>query len=238
METSGMEETVQPSDELSVGQKVIGVFTSPGQTFESIDKKPSWIVPFIITVVIGLGFVYLTTDIITSDTLTQQEEEMIEQGMDSAQIEQALGMTEKFMKFFLPAFTIVGPLVFWAIIGGVFMFVGNVILGGSSSFKKVYTVTAWSWLIHVLGSLILLPLVLAKETIMISFSPAAMMSDESRMTFMYQFLSKFDLFNIWFVAVLAIGLAVVYKMKTQKMVTAAFVVFLIWALGSAGWSQF
>lgn len=234
METSGMEKT----DELSIGQKIVGIFTSPGQTFVSIDHKPSWIVPFVITVVIGLVFIFLTTDIIISDTLAQQEEKMIEQGVESAQIDQALGMTEKFMGFLLPAFAIVGPLVFWAVIAGVFMFVGNVILGGTSSFKKVYSVTAWSWLIHVLGSLILLPLVLTKETIMISFSPTAMMSDEGRMTFMYQFLSKFDLFNIWFVAVLAIGLAVIYKMKTQKMATAAFVVFLIWALVSAGWSQF
>lgn len=237
METGGMKESGQRADDMNLGQKIVGVFTSPGQTFASLDQKPSWIVPFIIAVVVGLIYVFLTTDIIIKDTLAQQEEQMLEQGMDSAQIDQAMATTEKFMRFSMPAFAVVMPLVLWVVIAGVFMFVGNVVLGGTGSFKKVFSVTAWSWLIQILGSLIMLPLVLAKETILITFSPAAMMSSAAKMTFLYQFMSKLDIFNIWFLAVLSIGLAVIYRMKTQKMATAACTVFLLWALVSAGWSQ-
>ena len=110
------------------------------------------------------------------------------------------------------------------------MFVGNVILGGKTSFKKVLSVTAWSWLIFSLAGLVMLPLVLSQETMQISFSLATFMSEESKNTFLYLFLQKIEVFTIWWIAVYSIGLGVIYKTKTQKMATAVGVVYFIYAV--------
>jgi fatty acid desaturase len=59
------------------------------------------------------------------------------------------------------------------------------------------------------------------------------MSDEARKTFLYQLLSKVDIFWIWWLAVYSIGLAVIYKMKTQKMAMAVAAVYLIYAVAAA-----
>ena len=121
-----------------------------------------------------------------------------------------------------------------AIVSGVFLFVGNFILDGKTSFKKVLSVTAWSWLIFSLAGLVMLPLVLSQETMQISFSLATFMSEESKNTFLYLFLKKVEIFTIWLIAIYSIGLGVIYKAKTQKMAIAVGVVYLIYAVvGSA-----
>ncbi len=117
-----------------------------------------------------------------------------------------------------------------AIVSGVFLFVGNVILGGKTSFKKVLSVTAWSWLIFSLAGLVMLPLVLSQETMQISFSLATFMSDESKNTFLYLFLQKVEIFTIWWIAVYSIGLGIIYKMKTQKITIAVGIVYFIYAV--------
>lgn len=211
-------------------QKIIGVFTSPAKTFASIDAKPTWLVPIMIVAAVSLLFTFVASDVLVNETLTQQEEKMLERGMDGDQIDQTLATTGKVMKYTMPIFAVIMPMIITAIVAGVFLFVGNVVLGGSSSFKKVFSVTVHSWLVFMVGALIMLPIVLAKETMQVSFSLATLMSDESKTSFLYQLLSKVDVFAIWWIAVFSIGMAVIYKMKTQKMAIAVGAVYAIYTV--------
>jgi len=217
-------------EELSIVQKIVGIFTAPAKAFASIDLSPSWIIPLTLILAVNLVFVYFANDIILEETLVQQEEAMVERGMDAEQIDAALTQVESWTPISVWVLSIIGPPIILAIVSGVFLFVGNVILGGKTSFKKVLSVTAWSWLIFSLAGLVMLPLVLSQETMQISFSLATFMSEESKNTFLYLFLQKIEVFTIWWIAVYSIGLGVIYKTKTQKMATAVGVVYFIYAV--------
>ncbi len=56
--------------ELNVIQRIFGVFFSPRRTFEDIDRKPDWLVPMVIVLVIAVLF----TIIIMPIALPQQME--------------------------------------------------------------------------------------------------------------------------------------------------------------------
>lgn len=224
------EEPREETQKFSGLQKIIGVFTSPGKTFASMAQDPSWLLPIIIFAAVNLIFLFTAQDIIIQETLTQQEEKMLEQGMDSEQIGQALATTEKFIKYASPIMAVVVPLIILLIVSAVFLFVGNVVMGGSVTFKQLFSVTAHSWLIFSLGALIVLPIVLAKDTMQVSFSLSTLMSEESEGTFIYQLLSKLDIFAIGWIAVQSIGLAAIYKMKTQEMATAIISLYAIYAI--------
>ncbi len=217
-------------EELSIVQKIVGIFTAPAKAFASIDLSPGWIIPLTLILAVNLVFVYFANDIILEETLVQQEEAMMERGMDAEQIDAALTQVESWTPISVWVLSIIGPPIILAIVSGVFLFVGNVILGGKTSFKKVLSVTAWSWLIFSLAGLVMLPLVLSQETMQISFSLATFMSEESKNTFLYLFLQKIEVFTIWWIAVYSIGLGVIYKTKTQKMATAVGVVYFIYAV--------
>jgi hypothetical protein len=224
-------------DEPNLLQKVIGVFISPAQTFAKIAANPTWIAPLVIISIVNLVFIYVAGDVILNETLQQQEMKLVERGADQEQIDQTVEATEKFMSGpFMKVWGVVVPMIILAIIAAVMMFVGNVILGGSATFKKVFAVTGWSWLILSLYGLIILPLVLTKETMQVNFSLATFISDESRNTFLYQLLAKMDLFYIWWIAVYSIGLAAIYKMKTQKVAAAVAAVYAVYAVAAAALS--
>lgn len=233
MNSDVLEEKEVVGRELSGFQKVIGVFISPGKTFASIAQKPTWLLPILIFAVVNLVFIYVALDIIIDETLTKQEEKMIERSMESEQIDQALATIEKFIRYGSPVTGVVIPVIIILIVSGVFLFVGNVIMGGTATFKKVFSVTAYAWLIFSLGALVALPIVLAKETVQVSFSLATLMSEESRETFIYKFLSKIDLFAIWWISIQSIGLAAIYKMKTQKMATTVVTLYAIYAIAAS-----
>jgi len=224
------ESTTRTDTQMSAFQKVVAVFTSPGKAFASIDVKPQTIIPIVIICAISIAFVIIAGDVILNETITQQESKMQEQGMTAEQIDQALDMTRSFMKYTTPLFAIIMPIVIIAIVAGIFLFVGNVILGGKSNYKKVFSVTAWSWLILSASSILVLPLVLQKQTMNVSFSLATFMSDEAKTTFLYQLLQKVDIFFIAWIAVYSIGLAVIYKMETRKTAAAVTVVYVLYAV--------
>lgn len=229
MESNSVEET-SVVQEMNVFQKIVGIFTSPAKTFASIDLKPTILVPLLLIIAVNLVFVFTAGDVIKTESLTRQEQAMQERGMDPDQIDDALARTEKFMGITMPAFSVVGPVVVLVVIAGVFLFVGNVILGGKTTFKKVMSVATWSWLVVSLYSLVMLPIVLAKESLQVSFSLATFMSEDARQSFLYNLLAKVDIFYIWWLVVFSIGLAVIYKMRIQKTATAVFITYAIYAL--------
>jgi hypothetical protein len=224
-------------EEMSAAGRVINVFVSPRKTFESIDARPAWLLPFFLILLVNVVFILSSQDIIVEQTISTQETEMLARGAEPDEIEQTTGITRKMMQFtvfFGLGFTTV--LLF--LVPAVFLFVGNVVLGGSSTYKKVLCVTIHAWLIMSLAALVMLPLVLAKESMLVTFSLAAFLPESSASSFLYQLLSKVEVFTIWFLIVESIGLAVIYKMETKRVATAVFVTYLVYALGASGLSAF
>lgn len=233
MESNGLQAERPSAEAMSAFQRMIAVFTSPGKAFASIDLKPTLLAPLLVTIAVNLVFVFLAGDIATHQRLELQRAAMEERGADAEQIDQAMEMGEKMAKIFGPVFSAVWPLLVMVVVSAVFLFVGNVVLGGKTTFKKIMSVTAYSRLIQALYALLILPIVLTKKTMLVTFSLASFMPDEKATTFLYQLLSTVDVFYIWWIAVFSIGLAVIYKMKTQKMATAVISVYAIYAIVAA-----
>jgi len=73
------------AQEMSAVGRIINVFTSPRKAFESVDANPSWLLPFILILLISVVFILTAQDIIVNDTIAQQESAMLERGTDPEQ---------------------------------------------------------------------------------------------------------------------------------------------------------
>ena len=71
-------------------------------------------------------------------------------------------------------------------------------------------------LIALLGNLILSPMILAKQSMMVTFSLGALAASQGPESPLFVLLSKFDLFLIWEIIVLGIGLSILYKVPRNK----------------------
>jgi len=225
-----MSEETTTTGEMSTMQKIIGIYTAPRQTFEAIDQNPTWFVPFIIGVVFFLIFQFLTIDI----QMDYRVEMMSAREMSQEQLDMAESQMQGPLKYI--GF-IVGP-VFWlillVIIAALFYMAGNLMIGGDTSFKKVFAVVAWTALIGVVSFIIMTLLILSKGTmhgvaldLSILLDTPAIGEEKS---VLYRLLSKFDIFVIWEMILYIIGLSVTYKSTVQKAAVPVLGLWAIWII--------
>ena len=218
----------QKAKEMGAFEKIVGIFISPKETFEAIDQKPTWLVPFIIMTVVVLGMTFLTMNIGLQDMVARfQAREMPQE-----QIDTIIARSQGFGRYIQFATIPVFMLLFWAILSGILLFSGNTILGGSSNFKKLFSMVAWSSLIGALASAVHTAIVLSKGTTqgvttsLAVFLPVPLLSDKP--SFLYRLLSKFDIFTIWSLILWVIGISVLYKFSTKKASGLILALWIIW----------
>jgi len=205
--------------------RIIGIFTSPRDTFASIDRKPTWLVPFIILVVGVVVMILLTQDIGIQDRIAQMEA----RGVPQEQMDVVQSRMQGGAKYIGLVAAPIFMLISWTVIAGILLFGGNTMMGGASTFKKMFALVSWSSLIGMIALIIKTVLIVVKGTSSgVTTSLAAFLpipSLGSAQSVLYRLLSKFDIFTIWEMILWIVGISVMYRFTTKK---SAILVGIIW----------
>ncbi len=219
---------VQPEEKPMSGvSKVFNLFFEPRKVFQSLNLKPTWIVPYIIVALLSIGFFYYTYPYIMDQQVQRIENnDRIPQQAKGEIIEKLKEQSHPplWQLGIAPA----GTLVTFVIIAAVLFFVFNVLLGGDSSYRRVFSLYCYSSLVAIPSMIVKFPLIMAKGNMNVQTSPALVLSPDSQGSFLYSVLSSFDVFTIWQVILLSIGLGVMYKFSTKKAFVAVLILWMIW----------
>lgn len=211
----------------NVFARILGIFINPRETMDDIAARPTWIVPMVLVILTSVLSVVLLQDIIMDKAAAEMAKNP---NMTQEQIDQAM----PFVKGVTWISVLVGVPIINVLIAGLFIFIGNVILGGQTNFKTAFSVTSWSGLISVLGSLILIPILRAKGELTSATSLSFLDPSGDEGAPLFFLLSQIDLFRLWGMIVLGLGFAAAYKFSSKKGVTTALVVWGIFVvLGTA-----
>lgn len=223
-----MTEEVTKQGDMNVFNKIVGIFTSPRETFVSINQNPNWIVPFIIGLVFFFIFQFATMEIQTNYQIATMEAK----DTPADQIEIAKTQMQGPLKYI--GF-VAGPifiLIIWVVFAAFFYLFTNWMVDGESSFKKVFSIVAWSSLVGNLGLILLTFLIVSKGTmhgvtmdlsLLVTTPP---LGEEPGL--LYLILSKFDLFVIWQIILWIIGLSVTYNTTTNKTAAPIITLWVLW----------
>jgi hypothetical protein len=213
-------------------QRIIGVLFSPDATFASIARKPDWVVPLVLIMILALGNGFLIASRIDFGAPAReamaQNKNMTQEQMDRAE-KMSVGMG-KVAKFIAPVIMVI---VFLVVAGALLLAVR--LMGGEGDFKQAFSVTCYAWLPNVLQSIILTIVILAKgltginpQTIpTILRSNLGFLVDMKTQPMAFALLSSLDLFTIWVVVLLVIGFAYVGRISKTK---SAVAVVSLWAV--------
>lgn len=231
-----MNETVATEPALpGVFSRAIGIITSPKATFELVVKSPK---------AIGiLALVALLTGFGTSAfSLTEKGQQA--QIDFSVQQNERMGITvddaayariEQMAPYTIYVTTIsmfVGMPIFVMIVSAIFYAVFNAILGGTATFRQIMAVASHAWVVPAVGALFAGAMNFARGSISQSAANLGMllpMLPEG--SFAANLAGAVDVFQIWFVLTLSIGLGVLYKRKTSGIATGLFIVYALIAVG-------
>jgi hypothetical protein len=221
----------------SLVSRAIGVITSPRETFEAIVAAPRVagalaLVAFLGALTVG-GF--LSTDVGKQawlDQSVQQTEAWTGQPMSDQQYAQQEKLAP-YAGYMAAAQMIISIPLMALIMGGILYAIFNAVMGGSATFKQVMAVVAHSQIISALAFLVSMPINFMKQSMSGATNLGVLLPMLDESSFLARLLGMMDLFAIWWLAVLSIGLAVLYRRKTSSVAMVLFGIYAVIAFGVA-----
>jgi hypothetical protein len=239
-----MEEQAPSTPTISFTDIIINVFASPGEAFEGIRTSPSrgsvWIIPLVFVLLLSSVSVWI---MFSNETLREQalaaQKERIEEQARSGQItqeqaDQALEGMERGGGM-IAAFGIVGAVITVSVVFFVttliFWLVGKLALKAEAGYGKYLELWGASQWIGILGGIVTLLMIIAMNTLYAAPSGAlAVLQNFNRQDVVHRLLASLNLFTIWQMVVVGIGLAKFSAKPSGAGIGVAMGLWILWVL--------
>ena len=225
--------------------RIIGVFTSPKQTFAGIAERPSWVAPMLLMMVLATAVgAMLNTKMNWGDYIRHKAEENARFAqMSEEQKDQAVAGQVKFWTNFsygvgavaVPVSTLIFALIYF----GAF----NLFRGAGVRYGQAFAITAHAFLPTAISSilaLIILPLKsygdVDPESVVATSLKAYL--PESAPKPLLALGSSLELFFIWCLVLVAIGFSAANpkKIKLGASFGIVFGLWAVWVLAKVAWA--
>lgn len=216
--------------------RFVGIITAPKATFQSIVAHPRILGMLLLTTLIfAFGAVLpMTTEAGKQAALDQQVSQMESFGMqvNDEQYEQMRkGMA--MAPIMTGVSVVVMSPILLAIMAGILFAVFNAAMGGEATYKQIFAVVMHSGVISALGQLFTGPINYFRGSMASATNLGALLPMLDDTSFIGKLAGMIDLFVIWWLIVLAIGLAVLYRRRTQPIAMTLFGIYAVIAIGVA-----
>ena len=216
--------------------RLLGVLFTPRRTFGAVVRQPKWLGALTVVALVTAG----TTGWLTSTELGQQM--LLERQVGAME---SFGLTitdemydeladgfENSMYLSAGAVVVVTPILY-LIIAGVVWTICYVLLGAHAPFRAMYAVVAHAGVVGIAQQLFQVPLNYARGVMSSPTTLAAFLPMLEPGSFVARLLGAIDLFVIWQLMVLAIGIAVLYGRRTGPIVTIFYTLYAVIAVAIA-----
>ncbi len=231
----------------SFPERLMGVFISPGETFADVARKPDFWAP-LITLILGSVAVVETMlwkigmERIIRMQLAQSSRTA---NMNPEDLDKIVAAQVKYGAIFAHVVGVVGPPIGLLVIAGIGILIVNVIFGARSRFKTVFSLVCYADLVTLLGAIMSIALMFFGDPDRFNSSNPVpgnigfFLNPHDVSKPLYALASSADIFSIWLLILLGIGLSKGTGGKVKP--TPIFLVFtgiwLLWVLAKVGLSM-
>jgi hypothetical protein len=219
--------------------RIIGVFFSPKETFQSIAQRPSWILPVVLMTVLGVVVAFsLNKKVDWREVASKRIEESSRASQLSAeQKEQQIAMGAKISPAIAYAIGLAAPILLAVIVGGVMLGAYNLLGGANANFKVAMGIVSHAYVVTMVNSLLFLLILFLKPpgTVNIENPVAsnvgAFLPDGISKTVM-ALGTAIDLFSFWVICLIGVGFAA-FNPKKLKLGSSIGIALAAWAVYQA-----
>jgi hypothetical protein len=206
------------------------IFYKPSAVAASVDERPAWLVPVIVILVLGFVAVYATYEY----NVAYQK-----QVFEKMQRDRGTGLDPESLFEMTPAKRFYGgaigglSMVLGVLVGAAILHGVALVVGGKSSFRKVFCYYAYAWIIPAVGGLVKLPLVIARKSIDVRSSLAALTPGVAFDSPLGVMLNSADVFYIWMLVVTVFGYSILTGLGTKKstaIVIGLYILFVVFSV--------
>jgi hypothetical protein len=219
-----------PLEPMGVIDRFVGILRAPRRTYMELAARPRWFdMLALVTAVLGVtSAALLSTEVgrlAWTDTI--RDSEIVGRYVSDADLltlERWLPLVGVGQALLVALRAVLLAAVLGAVFAGV--------LGGHASFVQVLSVVTHALVVYAVRGLVLTPIAYARESL---GSPATLASvlPVNDGTFAARVAGSFDVFFVWWIVVLAIGLATLYGRRARSIALGLFAVYGALAVTSA-----
>jgi hypothetical protein len=216
--------------------RVIGVLTSPGATFKAVVAHPKWLGVLLLTCVVAAVFTALP---MTTEGGQQAAIDQNVKGMEAFGVEvtdEAYAGMQRSAKMmpYMTGGTVLVMVPIMSVIIAAILFGIFAIMGGGATFKQLFAVYVHAGVISTVQSVFTGTLNYFREAMTSATNLTVLLPMLEEGSFVARLAGFVDLFAIWWLIVLSIGLGVLYHKRTQSVAITLFSIYAVIALSVAG----
>ena len=219
--------TVPPAEvpeSVSSISRIFGALFSPKATFESVVRRPTWLVPLLVATLISICGGIVAGHRLDWRTVVEQQiqkrpsaQRRIEQ-LPPEQREQALTQQAKIIPITVYAASVVGPAIIIVVVAAVYLGVFNLVRGVPMKFSTSMSIMAYAWMPQVINGLLAILILCLKDPATIDVqnivaSNAAVFLSDGAAQWLSTLLGAIDIFSIWVMVLMSIGYSAVNPKK-------------------------
>lgn len=223
-----------PQAAISPFGRIIGVLFSPKATFEDIARKPSWVLPVVLSTVLGILATAALNQRVDwrSFVLQQIEKSPRASNLSPDQKQQQAEVGAKVSSVGVYVVGFVGSILFAVVVGAVMMLAYNLLGGAGATFSQSLAIAAHTLMTGLVSTPIFLLVLFLKpkgtidpQNPVVSNLGAFLPEDSAK--WLMSLCKSIDVFTIWTLLLLAIGFAAVNprKLSGGKSYVIAFSVW-------------
>lgn len=213
--------------------RIAGVFFAPGETFASIVRRPDFVVPLVILLVISLLTGVLVAQKVDFKELARDtiESQPRAKNLPPDVIEKQVNFTAGFMKVASYGSPIVSTLLL--VVLAAILFAAFKIFGGEGEFLQALSITIYAWYPNLIRAIVSVVALLSKKTLTMYTlqNPVASnigyFMNPKLHPIAAAFWGSIDLFTIWTLILLIIGFAAMSRFSRMK---SAVIILSLWAV--------
>lgn len=239
-----VEAVAEDSPAKTFPERLIGIFISPTEVLADVARKPDFVLPLIICV---LAAITVTETLLAKIGMERIVRLSIEQSgrassMSPERMDQAVHQGVIIGGVIAHIAGVVGVPIFILVIAGLGLLILNVVFSAPAKFKTVFSLVSYAYLVSLLGSLMAMALIFFGDPDRfdsqnpIPVTVGFFLNPRTISRPLYVIASSFNLFTIWFVILVAIGLAEAVGRKVKPL--SIFMIYaglwIVWVLGRAG----
>lgn len=220
-------------NKMGIWRALFGWIDRPKRTLRYVIREPRWplwLAPVLI-IMIALIIVTAVSAPFMSELSRQQAEQQMEAQMASVPEDQAEQVRRSLDTFTSPLFlaatgvalAVLGLILTWLFRGAV-LFFASYLLGTENRYLQMFTLVLWTWLPFALRDLVKAVYVLLNGELVLhqglSFLVASSEQTQNAGNLLYGVLGQIDVFLIWHLLLVGIGIAVSTRSTTAKTAVA------------------
>jgi hypothetical protein len=219
---------------MNVFARFIGIITAPRATYERVVADPKWL--GMLALIAGALALALGGLLFTEVGQRAWLETAASSPLGGPMTDEQYAALQKFAPYVgygaVVQALVVMPLLF-LLIAGILFAVFNAALGGDARFKQVFSVVVHSASVFTLGTLFTVPMNYMRGTLTSQTNIGVLLPMIDDSSFIGRLLGMIDLFWVWWILVLAMGIAVLYRRKTQPIAMTLFGIYAVIAVAVA-----